>query len=89
MAGAFLYSRGCQRDYVRISQEQAVVLGQRQIDFKPQGHTIRMVLRGVPPRRYWAVSYYIRRRDGSGYRTLTVLLVDANTGKVQVVTDRS
>jgi hypothetical protein len=48
-----------------------------------------MVLRGVPPKRYWAVSYYIRNSSGPGYRKLTVLLIDANTGKVEVVTDRS
>ena len=88
LVGAFLVSRGCQRTQVRISEEQAVVIGQRQLDFEPQGHTIRTVLRGVPPKRYWAVSYFIRNERG-GYRKITVLLVDANTGKVQVVTDRS
>jgi hypothetical protein len=89
LVGAFLVSRGCQRSYVRISQEQAVVLGERQLDFKPQGHSVRMVLRGVPPKRYWAVSYYNRRPDGSGYRRLTLLLINANTGDVQVVSDSS
>ena len=88
LVGAFLVSRGCQRTQVRISEEQAVAIGQRQLDFEPQGHTIRTVLRGVPPKRYWAVSYFIRNERG-GYRKITVLLVDANTGKVQVVTDRS
>jgi len=87
LVGAFLVSRGCQRTQVRISQEQAVVLGERQLDFDPQGHNIRAVQRGVPPRRYWAVTYYIRNERG-GYRKLTVLLINANTGKVQVVSDR-
>ena len=89
LVGAFFVSRGCQRSQIRISQEQAVVLGERQLDFKPQDHTIRMVLRGVPPKRYWAVSYFIRTPSGTGYRKLTVLLINANTGKVQVITDRS
>jgi len=87
LVGAFFVSRGCQRSQIRISQEQAVVLGERQLDFKPQDHSIRMVLRGVPPKRYWVVSYFIRNETG-GYRKLTVLLVNANTGKVQVVSDR-
>lgn len=89
LVGAFLVSRSCQRDYVRISEEQAVVLGEQQLDFDPQGHSIRMVLRGVPPKRHWAVSYFIREPGGNGFRKLTVLLIDANTGKVQLVEDRS
>lgn len=85
LVGALLLSRSCQRNYVRISEQQAVVLGERQLDFKPQGHSIRMLQRGVPPRRYWAVSYFIRTPGGNGYRKLTLLLVNANTGKVERV----
>lgn len=87
LVGAFLVSRSCQRTYVRISEEQAVALGERQLDFDPQGHNIRVVQRGIPPRRFWAVSYFIRNERG-GYRKLTVLLINANTGKVEVVTER-
>ena len=89
LVGAFLVSRGCQRTQVRISEEQAVAIGQRQLDFEPQGHTIRTVLRGVPPKRYWAVSYFVRKPSGDGYLKLTILLIDANSGKVQVVSKRS
>lgn len=82
LIGAFFVSRGCQRSQARISKDQAVALGQRQLDFMPQDHTIRMVLRGVPPKRYWVVSYFIRKPRG-GYRKLEVLLISANTGKIQ------
>jgi len=88
LVGAFLVSRGCQRTQVRISEEQAVVLGERQLDFDPQGHNVRIVQRGIPPKRYWAVSYFIRRPNGNGYLKLTVLLIDVNTGKVEVIEDR-
>ena len=88
LVGAFLVSRGCQRTQVRISQEQAVALGERQLDFDPQGHNIRIVQRGLPPKRYWAVSYFVRAPTGNGYRKLTVMLIDANTGKVDVIEDR-
>jgi len=88
LVGAFLVSRGCQRTQVRISEEQAVVIGQRQLDFEPQGHNVRIVQRGIPPKRYWAVSYFIRRPNGNGYLKLTVLLIDVNTGKVEVIEDR-
>jgi hypothetical protein len=87
LVGAFFVSRGCQRTAVRINEAQAVALGERQLDFDPQGHQIRIVQRGLPPKRYWAVSYFIRNKTG-GYRKLTVLLVDTNTGKVQVVSER-
>jgi hypothetical protein len=83
LIGAFLVSRGCQRSQVRISKDQAVALGQRQLDFKPRGHAIRMILRGVPPKRYWVVSYFIRKPRSSDYRKLVVLLISANTGKIQ------
>jgi len=88
LVGAFLVSRGCQRTQVRISEEQAVAIGQRQLDFEPQGHNVRIVQRGIPPKRYWAVSYFIRRPNGNGYLKLTVLLIDVNTGKVEVIEDR-
>lgn len=84
LVAAFAVSRGCQRTYVRITEDQAVGIGQRKVDFRPDGHTIRLVLRGVPPRRYWAVSYWTRK-PGGGYEKVTVVLVDANTGKVNSV----
>ena len=84
VVAAFLVSRSCQRSYVRITKDQAVAIGQRKIDFKPQSHSIRMVLRGVPPKRFWAVSYWIRA-EGSGYRKLTVVLVNANNGKIEKI----
>jgi len=87
LVGAFFVSRGCQRTQVRINEAQAVAIGQRQLDFDPQAHTIRIVQRGVPPKRYWAVSYFIRNQTG-GYRKLKVLLIDANTGTVQVIRDQ-
>ena len=83
LVGAFLVSRGCQRTQVRISKDQAIALGQRQLDFKPQDHSVRMVLRGIPPKRWWAVSYFIRKPHSSGYRKLETLLINANTGKIQ------
>jgi hypothetical protein len=85
LVGAFFVSRGCQRSQVRLTKDQAVVVGERALDFEPENHTVRMVLRGVPPKRYWGVSYWIRNPSGRGYRKLTVVLVDANTGKIDKV----
>ena len=82
LIGAFFVSRGCQRGQVRITKEQAVAVGQRYVPFKPQDHAIRMVLRGVPPRRYWAISYFIRNATGGGFKRCVQVLMSANTGKV-------
>jgi hypothetical protein len=90
VVAAFLVSRSCQRNYVRITSDQAVAIGQREIDFRPEGHTIRFVQRGIPPKRYWAVSFWVRDpEDPSEYSKLTVVLVDANRGSVaQVIVNR-
>ena len=86
VVAAFLVSRSCQRNYVRLTSDQAVGIAQREIDFHPQGHNVRLVQRGVPPKRFWAVSFWIRdSRAKGGYSKLTVVLVNANTGKVAKV----
>ena len=90
VVAAFLVSRGCQRSYVRITKDQAVAIGQKQVDFHPEGHTIRILLRGIPPTRFWAVSYWIRNKKGSGYLKITVVLINANNGKIdKIIVERS
>lgn len=81
---AFLVSRSCQRSYVRVTEDGAVAIAQRVIDFEPTGHAIRLIPEGVPPRRTWVVSFCIGDpKVVSG--KLGVVLVDANTGKVKKV----
>lgn len=84
LVGALLVSRGCQRSQVRVTKDQAVAIGEQRIGFKPQGHNVRIVLRGIPPKRFWGVSYWIRDAQG-GYRKLTIVLVNTNTGKIDNV----
>lgn len=84
LVGAFLVSRGCQRSYTRITKDQAVAIGQRRVGFEPQGHEVRVILRGVPPTRFWGVRFWVRNAEG-GYRKLTIVLVDANSGKIDKV----
>ena len=67
-----------------VSEDRAVAIARPHIDFKPQDHQIRFIRRGIPPRGYWVVSFYIRRQGG-GYKRVTVVLVDAQTGKVTEV----
>ena len=68
----------------RVSQQRAVAIARPHVDFTPQDHQIRFVRQGIPPRGYWVVSFYIRRPSG-GYKRVTVVLVDAQTGHVTEV----
>ena len=68
----------------RVDSQRAVAIARPHVDFTPQDHQIRFVRRGIPPRGYWVVSFYIRGESG-GYKRVTVVLVDAETGRVTEV----
>jgi hypothetical protein len=69
-----------------VSQERAVEIARPQVDFTPEGHNIRFVRRGIPPRAFWAVSFWIKDRTGHPTE-VTVVLVDASTGRIDEVVD--
>jgi len=86
LVAAFLVSRTCQRNRVRVSSTQAVAIAQTELDFRPQAHTIRFVQRGVPPRPFWAIRFYIPDPSAQGgYLKATIVWVNANTGVVDAV----
>jgi hypothetical protein len=68
----------------KISKDDAVAIARQRIDFKPTGYQIRFIRRGIPSRGYWVASFYIRKQAG-GYSRITVVLVDATTGRVTEV----
>ena len=72
------------RGSTSVSKNEALEISRPRIDFVPQDHQIRFIRRGIPPRGYWIVSYYIRKQEG-GYKRVTVVVVDASTGKVTEV----
>jgi hypothetical protein len=67
-----------------VSKEDAVAIARQRIDFTPTGYQIRFIRRGIPSRGYWVASFYIRR-DGGDYSRVTVVLVDAASGRVTEV----
>ena len=67
-----------------VSKEEALSISRPRIDFVPQDHQIRFIRRGIPPRGYWIVSYFIRKAEG-GYKRVTVVVVDASSGNVTEV----
>jgi hypothetical protein len=67
-----------------VSKDEAVAIARPQIDFTPQNHQIRFMRRGIPPRGVWVVSFFTRKQGG-GYNRVTVVLVDASSGRVAEV----
>ena len=76
-------ARSCQSSQVRISQARAIDIARQRVDFQPKQTQIRLLRQGLNSHPYWAVSLSIPQ--GGGYRKLTVVRVDANTGTVTAV----
>ena len=68
----------------KFGKQDAIAVARPKVDFKPQGYNIRLVRQGIPPRPVWAVSFWIRK-SGGGYSRITLVLVDANSGRVMQV----
>jgi hypothetical protein len=79
---AFVASRTCQRSQIRVTKDQAIATAERQVAFEPTREQVRLVRQGLNSKPFWAVSLSIPIRDGEGFRKLTVVKVDANTGEV-------
>jgi hypothetical protein len=84
VAVALLLTRGLDRGGAQISEERAIQIGRPYVDFTPEGHNIRLVRRGIPPRPFWAVSFWIKDAAGKPTR-VTVVVVNADTGDVTEV----
>ena len=78
---AFVVARGCQQSQVRVSKDQAIVTATREVDFKPARTNVRLLRQGVSSKPYWFVNLSIPGRE-QGIRRLSVVKIDANTGKV-------
>ena len=85
LALGLVLTRVLGRTTPKVSKEDAVAVARPNVDFKPQGYNIRLVRQGIPPRPVWAVSFWIRKSGGDGYSRITLVLVDANSGRVMQV----
>jgi hypothetical protein len=85
LALGFLLTRGTGRTTPHVSKERAVTIARPYVKFTPDGHTIRFVRRGIPPRAFWAVSFWVRRKTGGGYARITFVLLSADSGRVSEV----
>jgi hypothetical protein len=84
LALGFVLVHVVDRNGAKVRQEEAVAIARAQIDFKPEDYQIRFIRRGIPSRGYWVVSFFIRKQAG-GYERVTVVLIDAASGRVTEV----
>jgi hypothetical protein len=84
LALGLVLTRVLGRTTPKVSKTDAIAVARPNVDFKPQGYNIRLVRQGVPPRPVWAVSFWIRKTEG-GFSKITLVLVDANSGRVMQV----
>lgn len=80
----FVASRSCGDQRHDLSQNDAVSIARAQITYRPDGANVRFVRRGIPSMGYWAVSLW-RLTPQGGHTAVTVVLVDAHTGRVAQV----
>lgn len=83
LLAAFLVARTCGSSEPSVSQEEAVEIAKRQVDFEPRQVQIRNVPRGIEGRRSWAVSLYTGTVARPG--TCRVVEIDAGSGEVAQV----
>ena len=85
LALGLVLTRVLGRTTPKVNKADAVAVARPNVDFRPQGYNIRLVRQGIPPRPVWAVSFWIRKSGGGGYSRITLVLVDANSGRVMQV----
>ena len=85
LALGLVLTRVLGRTNPRVSDDRAIAIARSKLDFKPQGMTVRLVRRGIPPSPYWAVSFWNRKASGGGYARITLVLVQANSGRISEV----
>ena len=78
---ALVAARTCASRDTDVSQDEAIEIAQREVDFEPERTMVRFTPRGIDSRPYWAVSLSLLDERGATER-VTVVLVDAKTGDV-------
>jgi hypothetical protein len=81
LVAAFLVARSCGATRTEVSQDQAIEIAKRQVDFEPNNVMVRVVNQGVPPEPDWFVSLSRKQPDGT-LTNVTVVVVDGETGEV-------
>ena len=84
----FFVAKGCQNNQIKVSQEAATSIAQKQVDFHSESTQIRLLRQGLDRHPYWVVSLSVPFNtpdDPRGFRQLAVVRVDATNGDVASV----
>jgi hypothetical protein len=85
LVAAFVFAQTCQKDQVRVSEEQAIQTARQQVSFEPERTQIRFLRQGINSRPFWIVSLSIPGETQDTFKRIAVVRVDANNGKVEDV----
>jgi hypothetical protein len=81
---AFVVAQSCQRSQIRVTKEQAIAIAEREVDFEPRIANVRLLRQGLSSKPFWFVNLSAGR-NADRPRRLSVVKIDANTGKVEEV----
>jgi hypothetical protein len=87
LAVAFVAAQTCQKSQIRFDKNEAIATAERQVDFTPKRTQIRLLRQGLNSKPYWIVSLSTPGTRKGTFTNLTVVRIDANTGKVASVRD--
>jgi hypothetical protein len=85
LGAAFVFAQTCQKDQVRVSEEQAIQTAREQVSFDPERAQVRLLRQGLDSKPYWIVSLTIPGEKPDTFRRIALVHVDANTGEVAKV----
>jgi hypothetical protein len=86
LLAAFAASRSCASRDTEVSQDEAVEIAKRQVDYEADRVITRFLPRGVKSRPTWAVSLEQQGENGRVAR-VTIVVVDARDGQVLEIQD--
>jgi hypothetical protein len=82
---AFVVSRSGEQSQ-RITEEQAIALAERQVDFEPEQTQIRLIRQGIPSEPFWFVALSVpSQQNENAFSKLAQFRVNANTGEVEEI----
>jgi hypothetical protein len=85
LVAAFVFAQTCQKDQVRVSEEQAIQTARQQVSFEPERTQIRFLRQGINSKPFWIVSLSIPGEVEGTFRRIAVIRIDANNGRVEDV----
>jgi hypothetical protein len=83
LGAAFVFAQTCQKDQVRVSEEQAIQIARDQVSFEPERTQIRMLRQGLNSKPFWIVSLSIPGETENTFERIAVVRLDANDGSVE------